>query len=377
MRTNSQPDQIALFGFDQNRDLPEREGRDGLYHGYDNIISIENLLISWQEFLLGKRKKKDVAEFSADLMDNILELRQDLVEKTYKHGDYEAFVINDPKTRIIHKPLVRDRLLHHAIHRILYPYFEKKFIYDSYSCRVDKGTHRAIDRLRHFGRKVSRNDTRTAWVLKCDVRKFFASIDHGVLKNILGKYIEDSKILRLLSQVIDSFQIENRVAVGLPLGNLTSQLLINVYMNEFDQFAKHVLRIKYYIRYADDFVILEADKNKLVSLLPKIGEFLSKKLKLTLHPNKVTIKTLDSGVDFLGWVSFPNHRVLRTNTKRRMIKRWHQNQTEETFNSYLGLMKHGNTEKLQERLTKDYLLSPKNQKKTPHELKLVRGQETK
>lgn len=366
MRTNSQPNQIALFGFYQNRGLPERENR--LYHGYDDIISIENLLISWQEFLLGKRKKKDVAEFSADLMDNVLELRQELVERTYKHGGYKAFVINDPKTRSIHKALVRDRLLHHAIHRILYPFFDKKFIYDSYSCRNGKGTHRAVDRLRYFGRKVSKNDTKTAWALKCDVRKFFASIDHGVLKNILGKYIEDSEILRLLSQVIDSFQIENGMAVGLPLGNLTSQLLINVYMNEFDQFVKHVLGIKYYIRYADDFVILEADKNKLVSLLPEIKEFLSRGLKLTIHPNKVTIKTLDSGVDFLGWVSFPNHRVLRTNTKRRMLKRWHQNQTEKTFNSYFGLIKYGNTHKLQEKLIKDYVLLPKNQKKAPLEL---------
>lgn len=357
----------------------EREGGGGkkAYHAYDDIISIENLLISWQEFLLGKRKKRDVAEFSADLMDNILELRQELAERKYKHGGYEAFVINDPKTRSIHKALVRDRLLHHAIHRILYPYFDKKFIYDSYSCRVDKGTHRAIDRLRYFGKKVSKNDTRTAWVLKCDIRKFFTSIDHGVLKNTLKKYIEDTDILWLLNQVIDSFQIENGVAVGLPLGNLTSQLLINVYLNELDQFVKHVLKAKYYLRYADDFVILDADKNKLVSLLPKIKEFLNGKLKLTLHPNKVSIKTLTSGIDFLGWIQFPNHRVLRTTTRRRMFRRWHQNQTEETYNSYLGLMKHGNTQKLRERLTKDYLLLPKNQKKTPYEPKHVRGQEIK
>lgn len=306
-------------------------------------------------------------------MDNISKLRQELVERTYKHGGYEAFVINDPKTRSIHKALVRDRLLHHAIHRILYPFFDKKFIYDSYSCRNEKGTHRAIDRLRYFGRKVSNNDTKTAWVLKCDIRKFFASIDHGILKNVLKKDIKDPDILWLLSQVIDSFQIENGVAVGLPLGNLTSQLLINVYLNEFDQFAKHVLKAKYYIRYADDFVILGADKNYLLSLLPGIKKFLGERLKLTLHPNKVSIKTLASGVDFLGWVNFPNHRVLRTTTSRRMLKHWDQNQTEETYNSYLGLMKYGNTQKLRERLTKDYLLFPKSQKKTPYEPKPVRG----
>jgi len=298
-------------------------------------------------------------------MDNILQLRQELMERTYKHGGYEAFVINDPKTRSIHKALVRDRLLHHAIHQILYPYFDKKFIYDSYSCRVDKGTHQAINRIRDFGRKASRNNTRTAWVLKCDVRKFFASIQHTVLKNILKRYIEDGDVLWLLGEVINSFQMENDMAVGLPLGNLTSQLLINVYMNEFDQFVKHVLKVKYYIRYADDFVILDTDKNRLIDFLSKIKEFLGGKLKLTLHPNKVSIKTLASGVDFLGWVNFPNHRVLRTTTKKRMLRRWGRCQTDETYNSYLGLMKHGNTQKLRERLTKDYVLLAKKPKEGP------------
>ncbi|KKT49280.1 MAG: RNA-directed DNA polymerase, partial [Candidatus Collierbacteria bacterium GW2011_GWC2_44_18] len=328
-------------------------------HGYDNIISVENLLRSWQEFICGKRNKKDVAEFAADLMDNILELRQELLDKNYKHSQYEAFTINDPKTRSIHKASVRDRLLHHAIVRILYPYFDKKFIYDSYSCRLGKGTHRAVNRLNHFGRKVSKNNTKTVWILKCDVRKFFASIDKGVLKDILRKYIQDSDILWLLGQVVDSFQTEENSQLGLPLGNLTSQLLINVYMNEFDQFVKHVLKVKHYIRYADDFVILNTDKSYLIDLLPKIETFLSKKLKLTLHPNKVSIKTLASGIDFLGWVNFPEHRVLRTSTKRRMLKRLKQFQTEEMLNSCLGLIKHGNTLKLQEKMTKDFILKTK------------------
>ena len=288
-----------------------------------------------------------------------MELRQELLDKNYKHSQYEAFTINDPKTRSIHKASVRDRLLHHAIVRILYPYFDKKFIYDSYSCRLGKGTHRAVNRLNHFGRKVSKNNTKTVWILKCDVRKFFASIDKGVLKDILRKYIQDSDILWLLGQVVDSFQTEENSQLGLPLGNLTSQLLINVYMNEFDQFVKHVLKVKHYIRYADDFVILNTDKSYLIDLLPKIETFLSKKLKLTLHPNKVSIKTLASGIDFLGWVNFPEHRVLRTSTKRRMLKRLKQFQTEEMLNSCLGLIKHGNTLKLQEKMTKDFILKTK------------------
>lgn len=344
--------------------LREREReRVRLVHGYDNIISVQNLLVSWTEFLCGKRKKIDVAQFSAGLMDNILELRQELLDKTYRHSDYEAFVINDPKTRSIHKAKVRDRLLHHAIHRVLCPFFDTKFIHDSYSCRNDKGTHRAVDRLRDFGRKVSRNDTRIAWVLKCDIRKFFASIDQNVLKDILRKHIADTDIIWLLGQVIDSFQIGGKVGVGLPLGNLTSQLLINVYMNEFDQYVKHVLKCKYYICYADDFVILDAKKNHFENLLPQIQEFLERRLKLTLHPNKVSIKTLSSGIDFLGWVQFSKHRVLRTKTKKRMWKHWQESMTEETFNSYLGLISHGNTQKIRERLIKDFISVPKSQPK--------------
>lgn len=289
-------------------------------------------------------------------MGNILELRQELVDKTYRHGQYEAFIVNDPKTRSIHKAKVRDRLLHHAICRILYPLFDKKFIYDSYSSRLWKGTHKAIDRLNYFGRKVSQNNTKTVWVLKCDVRKFFASIDQLVLKNILNRDIQDTDALWLLGEVIGSFQAENSLTLGLPLGNLTSQLLVNVYMNEFDQFAKHVLKIKYYIRYADDFVILSTDKDYLVDLLSKIEIFLREKLKLTLHPNKVSIKTLASGIDFLGWVSFPEHRVVRTSTKRRMLKRLKQSPTEVTLNSCLGLIKHGNTLKLREKMVKDFIL---------------------
>ncbi len=315
-----------------------------LVHTFEDIISIENLLEAWKEFAVGKRKKADVQEFSFHLMDNILSLHDDLRNHTYIHGGYQAFNICDPKPRNIHKAQVRDRLLHHAIYRILYTFFDRSFITDSYSCRIDKGTHKAIDRLRSFAYKVSRNDTRTCWILKCDIRKFFANIDHTILKKILASYIPDKDIIWLLGQVIDSF--ETRQSVGLPLGNLTSQLLVNIYMNEFDRSMKHKLKAGYYIRYADDFVILSEDKERLERLLLNIRAFLSDVLALELHPNKVSIKTLASGVDFLGWVHFPDHRVLRTVTKRRMLKRIQEHPTEETISSYLGLLGHGNAKKL-------------------------------
>ena len=304
-----------------------------------------------------------MAEFSLHLMDNVFELHRDLAKKTYQHGLYQPFKIRDPKPRDIHKASVRDRLLHHALYRVLYPSLDRKFIYDSYSCRLDKGTHRAINRFRDFARKVSHNHTRTVWILQCDIRKFFANIDHATLLDILQRHIVDDDLLWLLEELVGSFHTDGRLDVGLPLGNLTSQLLVNIYMNEFDQFMKRELKVRYYIRYADDFVILNENRSYLEQLLPKISEFLNNRLKLSLHPDKVHIKTLASGIDFLGWVHFPKHRVLRTSTKRRMMSRLDEESSEETKTSYLGLLQHGNTCILQQEVL-DRCQKPKCEKCT-------------
>jgi len=318
-------------------------------HSYDDIISVENLLGAWQEFLKGKRNRKDVQEFQLHLMDSIIDLHRDLVNGTYKHASYEAFNISDPKPRSIHKATVRDRLLHHAIYRQLYPYFDSTFIHDSYSCREGKGIHRALARLHLFARKVSKNHTKTAWVLKSDIKKFFASIDHSILSEILEKYIQNRDILHLLCEIIVSFEKEK--GKGLPLGNLTSQLLVNVYMNEFDQFMKHRMKAKCYIRYADDFVILSRNKEELVKTFQSIERFLQEELQLELHDYKTSTATFSSGVDFLGWVHFPAHRVLRTVTKRRMHKRIIEAEGKtEVVKSYLGLLSHGDTHGLEEKL---------------------------
>ncbi len=313
---------------------------------YENIIEMENLLEAWREFVVGKKSRKDVEEFQRYLMQNIISLNRELETKTYKHSLYEAFNISDPKPRNIHKAKVRDRLLHHALYRKLYPFFDKTFTSDSYSCRLGKGTHKAIERFQSFANKVSKNNTKTVWILKCDIRKFFASIDQEILLKILNEYIPDKDIIAVLSEIIHSFcSIEK--GKGLPLGNLTSQLLVNIYMNKFDQFAKHKLKAKYYIRYADDFVLLSEDKTWLESAIQKISDFLWNKLTLKLHPKKLFLQTLASGVDFLGWVHFPNHRVIRTVTKRRMFKNIKlKNGKIETVQSYLGLLSHGNAKKL-------------------------------
>lgn len=320
------------------------------HNAYQDIISLENLLSAWQEFKKGKKNRLDVQLFERDLMSNILSLHKDLKDMSFIHSDYEAFNISDPKPRNIHKASVRDRLLHHALYRKLYPFFDKIFIADSYSCRLGKGTHRALNRFADFSKKASKNNIKTVWVLKCDVRKFFASIDQNILIRILDERIEDKRIIWILEKIIRSFNSE-KVNKGLPLGNLTSQLLVNIYMNEFDQYVKHKLKVKYYIRYVDDFVFLSKNKDELISLLSKVRDFLLDKLSLNLHSDKVFIKTLASGIDFLGWIHFPNHRVLRTVTKRRMFRNMRNKEyNPKTVQSYLGLLSYGNNWKMREKI---------------------------
>ncbi|MDE1975181.1 MAG: group II intron reverse transcriptase domain-containing protein [Patescibacteria group bacterium] len=328
-----------------------RKNRIRFIHAYDDIISVDSLLEAWQEFVRGKRSRKDVQEFEGDLMANILSLHRDLKSGDYRHSPYEFFKINDPKPRDIHKASVRDRLLHHAIYRKLYPFFDRTFIADSFSCRLWKGTHKAMDRFKVFARRVSCNHTKTVWVLKCDIRKFFASVDQQILLDILALYIPDKNILRLLEEIISSFHSAGP-GTGLPLGNLTSQLLVNIYMNKFDRFVKHQRKVRYYIRYADDFVIFSQSRDTLISLIPRIQDFLWTILRLKLHPDKISVRTIASGVDYLGWVHFTNHRVIRTATKRRMLKRINDTgHKKETVQSYLGLLSHGNARKLQNKIS--------------------------
>ncbi|MDB5188536.1 MAG: RNA-directed polymerase [Candidatus Nomurabacteria bacterium] len=310
---------------------------------------MENLLVTWDRFVRGKRHKTDVMRYEARLSYNLVKLHGLLDTRTYEHGAYSAFNISDPKPRNIHKATVQDRLLHHLMYKELYPYFEARFIYDSYSCRINKGTHRALDRLKYFADRVSKNNTRTCYILKCDIKKFFASIDHELLMVIMKRHIEDPELHWLINQVVKSFHTTHS-EIGLPLGNLTSQLLVNIYMHEFDMFMKQELQVKYYIRYADDFAILSDNKGYLETLLPKMELFLNTKLKLRLHEHKVYIKTYATGVDFLGWVHFPYHRQIRTTTKRKIFTQLKGYPKRETIGSYRGLLEHGDTYTIQKML---------------------------
>ncbi len=282
---------------------------------FERIISLDNLFAAWKEFRRGKTGKRDVQAFEWKLEDSIFALHEDLKRGTYCHGTYESFYVCDPKRRHIHKPSVRDRLLHHAVVRVIEPSFDGRFIFDVWSCRKGKGTHRAVARFQKLAWSISRNDTRAVWVLKLDIQKFFESVDQNILLGILTKTITDDRVMGLLTDVI------RRFPSGIPLGNLTSQLFANIYLNELDQFVKHELRAQFYVRYCDDFVLLHENRDALSAMLPRIRDFLAGHLALALHPQKITLTLYHRGVDFLGFVCFPHFRLLRTKTKLRMLRR--------------------------------------------------------
>jgi retron-type reverse transcriptase len=330
---------------------------------FEDMISLENLLTSWYNFRQGKTKKPDVQEFGVHLEKHLFDLHRDLVSGRYKHGRYYGFYIQDPKLRHIHKAEVRDRIVHQSIYTALTKIYEPTFVHDSYSCRRDKGTHKAVKALESMTRKVSKNYTTPCYALKCDIRKFFDSIDHEILLNIIARRIKDKKALALFKEVIESFfgyKEYGKDGVGIPIGNITSQIFANIYLNELDQFAKQTLKEKYYMRYADDFIFLSPDKDHLKKLIPQLKVFLSENLKMKMHPKKVILCNFYQGVDFLGYVLFPRHKVLRTKTKQRMLRKMNHSFTSfmkedtnfekmnQVFQSYFGIMRHGNCHKLDE-----------------------------
>ncbi len=289
-------------------------------------------MAAWREFRRGKRTKPDVAVFEFNLEDNLFSLHHD-----YEPDQYTPFFVRDPKLRHIHKAPVRDRLVHQTVFRLLYPIFDPQFIFDSYSCRQGKGTHAGVRRLYLFARRLSQNYRRPIWALKCDIRKFFDSIDQTILLGLIRKKIIDARTLQLVTKIVESF--ETRPGKGLPLGNVTSQLFANIYLHELDWLVKHKLRQKFYLRYCDDFIILGCKREKLFSLVTIISDFLQKNLALVLHPHKITIRKLRQGIDFLGYVVRPHYVVLRTKTKRRILNKAPP-ANEPAFQAYLGVLRH-------------------------------------
>ena len=263
---------------------------------------------------------------------------------------------------------MKDRLAHEVVYNALKMIFERKFIFHSLSCRLGKGTHLGVNLLEQMIQKVSANGRRPCFALKMDISRFFDSISHPILKTLIEKTIRDEKALIIIDKIIDSFHRGTGWFgnIGIPLGNVTSQLFANIYLHELDDFIKQQLREKWYVRYCDDFVILSNDDRHLQSLIITIGEFLWDHLRLVLHPKKVVIRKLEQGVDFVGYVLFQHHQLVRTRTKQRMKKRLkgayegYLNESieldsmDQKLQSSLGILSHANQHTLSQALTNAY-----------------------
>jgi retron-type reverse transcriptase len=298
---------------------------------YPHICAYDNLYEAWRKAARGKRKAPEVATFEYFLTDNLLQLETELRNQTYRPGPYRHFYIYQPKLRRISAAPFRDRVVHHALVRQIEPIFEARFSRDSYACRKGKGTHAALARCQQFARRYP-------YVLQCDVVQFFPAVDHLILREILFRRIADEQTRRLISQILDSgagvlaneydmvyFPGDDLLAAGrargLPIGNLTSQFWANCYLNELDQFIKRHLRCQALVRYVDDLLLFSASKKELWAWKAAITEFLPA-LRLTLHPRSSTVYPVTNGIPFLGFVTYPTHRLLKRRNGVAFMRRF-------------------------------------------------------
>lgn len=279
-----------------------------------------------------KRFRDETMKFTAELERNLLEIQRELRDGTYETGEYRRIWVTIPKRRLVMALPYRDRVVQWAIYLLLNPYFDKRFIEDSYACREGKGSHEALDRLQYWLRKVSRKPGTKWYYLKLDIAKYFYRVDHEVLLGILRKHTADDGLMRLLKKIVnndkepfglpagkrpeDVPREEWRFDVGMPIGNLSSQLFANIVLNELDQYAKHKLKIRYYIRYMDDVVILGNDKRQLQVWRDEIKTYLQDVLRLELN-KKTAIRPIGMGIEFVGMRVWATHRVIRKSTVRR------------------------------------------------------------
>ena len=296
-----------------------------------------------------KRYRPDVKNFEKDREENLIRAVEDLENGTYTPGRYQVFKVFEPKERIIMALPFYDRVIQHMIVTYIEPIFEKRFIFHSFACRKDKGVHEASAILTKWLYNLEILEGKKVWAIKADIRHYFQSVNHEILKTEIRRYISDRKLLSILDRIIDHNGIYD-AGVGIPVGNLTSQLFANVYLNILDQFIKHELGIKYYIRYMDDFIILGEDLEELKVILAKIEVFVNERLKLQLNP-KTTIIYTRNGVDFVGYRHWATMKLLRKAATRRLkqlLKNFEEGTvTEEYFdrslNSRLGHMEHADT----------------------------------
>ena len=328
---------------------------------YEKICDFENLYKAHKRARCCKRHKKDVILFEMNLAENLWKIKNSLESHTYKVSGYNKFMIFDPKEREIQALSYYDRIIQHVLcDEVLTPFFDKRLIYDNCACRIGKGTHFALKRLTQFFQQHYKKYGANGYILKCDIRKYFPSIHHEVLKNRLQKIIPDKNILNLLFHIIDSF--EHSPNRGLPMGNQTSQLFALYYLDPLDRFIKEKLRIKHYVRYMDDLVLLSNDKEYLKDCLKNMQSLVNNQLKLEFN-NKTQIFPIKNGVDFLGFHFYLTdsgkiikklRRSSKIRFKNRLKKLQHEYKTGKTqlddinmsLASYYGHLKHGNTYKL-------------------------------
>ena len=340
---------------------------------YLKICEYENLNNAFNQAKKNKRYRNDVLTFSSNLEENLLVLQNELISKSYKVGKYKDFYIHEPKKRLIMALPFRDRVVQWAIHLVINDFYERTFITHNYACITNRGTHIAVKNMHRWIKHVHRKEYKKYYYLKMDIAKYFYRIDHDDLVRILKKKIKDPDTIWLMETIIRSdhkFGLElnhdDDVRVnhkGIPIGNLTSQLLANIYLNELDQFVKREMKIKYYMRYMDDFVILNDDKEVLIIVRIIIEKFLAKELKLQLN-NKTCIRPISLGLEFLGYRVWWSHIKLKKKTALRMKRNLKRNLNQfnkkmidytianSTFQSYKGILKHCNSYRLLEKIQK-------------------------
>lgn len=321
---------------------------------FNNITDFDNIYKAYRKSQRGASKyKKDALLFAMNETQNLLDLQNSILDESYAFGEYERFMVYEPKERIIHAPRYKDKVVQLAMNDQLKLVYNPVFIYDSYACIDGKGTHRAVERISHFMRKAAWEYGAEAFILKVDVRRFFYSINRTVLKRIYRKKIKCVKTLRLLDLVIDS--ADKVDTIGLPLGNTLSQLCANIYLNELDQYCKRVLRLKYYVRYADDLVVFVKNKATAQEIQTEITQFLYSELHLEAHEGKTRIFPIAQGVNSIGFKICTTHRLLRNDSKkkikrkakrmRRLVrdKLMEKEKAEQILNSWLGHAKNGSS----------------------------------